>query len=74
MSQIKEENQKNDFNVISQKIDEAVLAIEKIELETINSLNDFKLKKLSNLKGADVEAAFSKMDEIRKKIDSNLSN
>lgn len=74
MSQMKEENQKNDFNIISQKIDEAVLAIEKIELETISSLNDFKLKKLSSLKEADVKAAFSKMDEIRKKIDGNLNN
>lgn len=71
---MKEENQKNDFNIISQKIDEAVLAIEKIELETISSLNNFKLKKLSSLKGADVKAAFSKMDEIRKKIDSDLNN
>jgi len=74
MSQDKEKNLKQDFLEINQKIEEAVLAIEKIELETINSLNDFKLKKLSNLKGADIDAAFSKMDEVRKKINNNLNN
>lgn len=74
MSQDKEKNLKQDFLEINQKIEEAVLAIEKIELETINSLNDFKLKKLSNLKGADIDVAFSKMDEVRKKINNNLNN
>lgn len=74
MSQNKEKKIKHDFLEISQKIDEAVLAIEKIETETVNSLNDFKLKKLSSLKGADIDAAFSKVDEARKKISNNLNN